>query len=337
VIDTFAFSGNEKHGTAEADPRTFDAERLYIPKILTGYVVTAGNMTNTAGNQYTGASQPLSAGDYINITCGVMMREDGNFVDNKLGTGNSSTTGLSVINRLRPSTASKWYRVFIGRGGQAYLVKYDADPVATPEGNWIASFATDASNLITGLANNPRVNSFFGGYAPNQTVVVTYASAAPTTAYWRVGSLCFSNNPSTSTTHGWICTTAGTPGTWTAFDDFTAKSLTAIGLTLSGQLKTAKGSSPTAANDMTLGGDGNFYEMTGATTVNRIAQSGWQAGTPVVIRNSSSMTWTHGTAAGGGFGGLRLSGSANWVAPVDSCLTLMFDGTNWTETARMAR
>jgi len=46
--------------------------------------------------------------------------------------------------------------------------------------------------------------------------VVTWGTVAPTTGTWAVGDTCWNTAPTASTTPGWVCTTAGSPGTWTA-------------------------------------------------------------------------------------------------------------------------
>jgi hypothetical protein len=213
ILDTFAFSGTEKLGCADDAARDFNADRIYIPKILTGYAVTSGNMTNLAGNRYT-PPDAASVGDYVEITPGVMMLENGTFADSKRGTSNLLTTALQVRFRLRPITASKWYRVFVNRAGSPYLVEYASDPVASPEGNWLAGFQTDASTLITGLANNARL-AYHGVYTPNSLFVTVKDTAAPTTGYWRKGDKAENTSPSADNVFEWVCTTAGTVGTWT--------------------------------------------------------------------------------------------------------------------------
>lgn len=40
------------------------------------------------------------------------------------------------------------------------------------------------------------------------------ASAAPTSGAWSVGDKCFNSSPSTGNPKGWVCTVAGSPGTW---------------------------------------------------------------------------------------------------------------------------
>jgi len=50
--------------------------------------------------------------------------------------------------------------------------------------------------------------------------VVLFGAAAPTLANgWRVGDIIWNSGVTSSGTPGWICTTAGTPGTWTHLPD----------------------------------------------------------------------------------------------------------------------
>jgi len=46
---------------------------------------------------------------------------------------------------------------------------------------------------------------------------ITYGSAAPTGGTHAAGEIVFNNAPSAGGKVGWVCTTAGTPGTWKAF------------------------------------------------------------------------------------------------------------------------
>jgi hypothetical protein len=42
-------------------------------------------------------------------------------------------------------------------------------------------------------------------------------TAAPTTGEWARGDIVYNRSPSAGGNVGWICVTAGTPGTWKAF------------------------------------------------------------------------------------------------------------------------
>ena len=46
---------------------------------------------------------------------------------------------------------------------------------------------------------------------------ITYAAAAPATGTWKVGDIVFNSGVAAGGTVGWVCTTAGTPGTWKTF------------------------------------------------------------------------------------------------------------------------
>jgi len=45
---------------------------------------------------------------------------------------------------------------------------------------------------------------------------VVFKTAAPTTGTWAVGDTAWNTAPAAAGTPGWVCTTAGTPGTWKA-------------------------------------------------------------------------------------------------------------------------
>jgi hypothetical protein len=47
-------------------------------------------------------------------------------------------------------------------------------------------------------------------------------SAAPTTGTWVVGDIVYNSTPAASGNIGWVCTTAGTPGTWKTFGAISA-------------------------------------------------------------------------------------------------------------------
>ena len=101
-----------------------------------------------------------------------------------------------------------------------------------------------------------------------------------------------------------------------------------------GRILAAKGADVASANDITLGSDGNFFGITGTTTINRIAAAGWTAGSVVVLKFAASLTVAHNVASGSGFQGLLLAGAVNFSATATDTLTLIYDGTNWVELAR---
>lgn len=94
-----------------------------------------------------------------------------------------------------------------------------------------------------------------------------------------------------------------------------------------------QGADVTAANDTTLT-KGNYFDITGATTINGIAIAGWTAGSIVTLQFDSTPTVKHNTAASAGFASILLAGSGDFSATAGDTLTLRYDGTTWREIAR---
>jgi hypothetical protein len=53
-------------------------------------------------------------------------------------------------------------------------------------------------------------------YASVGKIKITYDEAVPTVGTWNQGDICFKENPSAGGVPGWVCVSAGTPGTWKA-------------------------------------------------------------------------------------------------------------------------
>jgi hypothetical protein len=80
------------------------------------------------------------------------------------------------------------------------------------------SDVTFSDNALSGITAGRR---FVGGPGSATGVSVIdnswqFANAAPTADCHFVGERVWKSSPSGSNPMGWICTTAGTPGTWTA-------------------------------------------------------------------------------------------------------------------------
>ena len=53
-------------------------------------------------------------------------------------------------------------------------------------------------------------------YATVGKIKITYDEAVPTVGTWNQGDICYKENPSAGGVPGWVCVSAGTPGTWKA-------------------------------------------------------------------------------------------------------------------------
>lgn len=104
---------------------------------------------------------------------------------------------------------------------------------------------------------------------------------------------------------------------------------------LGGRLKTAKGADVASASTLTLGGDGNSFDITGTTTINYITTTGWPAGSRVLLQFDGALTVTHNAGAvPANTAAIKLAGAANFAATADDVLELWYDGSFWREAGR---
>lgn len=77
--------------------------------------------------------------------------------------------------------------------------------------------------VVWGSADSGFVNEGVqGAVGRSDRTSITYWTAAPTTGTWQRGDIVWNILPSAGGYVGWICTTAGTPGTWKTFGAITA-------------------------------------------------------------------------------------------------------------------
>jgi hypothetical protein len=101
-----------------------------------------------------------------------------------------------------------------------------------------------------------------------------------------------------------------------------------------GRWEEAKGADVASANNLTLGSDGNTFNITGTTQINAITIANWQAGSHIYLIFASTPTVKHNTAGGAGTAVLLLSGAVDYVAAANDVLSLVYDGTSWHEKGR---
>lgn len=79
----------------------------------------------------------------------------------------------------------------------------------------LTSICVDEASLCFGTIAQPN-KSAFGSIEINNNTHAS-ASAAPSTGTWKVGDIVYNTAPTSGGYAGWICTVAGTPGTWKTF------------------------------------------------------------------------------------------------------------------------
>lgn len=104
-----------------------------------------------------------------------------------------------------------------------------------------------------------------------------------------------------------------------------------------GRIIETEGANVTAAATITLG-TGNFFTVTGNTTIDNIVATNWNSAGPnvggaqVTLLFTGTPTVRHNTAGTGAR--IFLAGSANLLAAANTILGLVWDGTQWQETFR---
>ncbi len=72
---------------------------------------------------------------------------------------------------------------------------------------------SNSTNGLTVTNTYGNINKAFQVLQPT----INWAAAAPTTGTYKVGDIVYDSSPVTNGTIGWVCVTAGTPGTWKTF------------------------------------------------------------------------------------------------------------------------
>jgi len=89
---------------------------------------------------------------------------------------------------------------------------------------------------------------------------------------------------------------------------------------------------------MTLGSDGNSFEITGTNTITAINNTNWINGSEITLLFTSTAVLTDGTANSGTSIGMELAGNTNFTASAGATIKLILSeigGTQaWREVSR---
>ena len=95
-----------------------------------------------------------------------------------------------------------------------------------------------------------------------------------------------------------------------------------------------KGADVASGDEITLT-VGNYFDITGTTTINHINKTAWLSGSVVMLQFDASVTVTHNSATPtGSEASILLVGAGNFSATANDTLTLVYDGVTFRETAR---
>ena len=170
------------------------------------------------------------------------------------------------------------------------------------------------------FAQNPRV--FSGKCAISQT-----GGASGTTRGLYV-------NPTITAASSWRSIETSNNTGWAFYAAGKAQSYYGGNVLNQARHQTKKGADVASANDLTLGGDGNVFSITGTTQINAITTTNWQAGSEITLLFASTPTVKNNTAGGANTASMLLAGGADFSATANDVLKLVYDGSRWLEVSR---
>lgn len=198
IIDHCATHGIKIQGSSTNFGGNWEIAHNYIAMQSgsTAGVQNANNISNSQNKGNTIIGNRILA--YSADTCSYGVLVDGsNPGPDEIAS--NTITGMSVNDILTP--AGKGTRIHDNRCLSS-----------SPSGGNLSGGDYDHDNYGTRtLSDTDRVRTM------QATRAFTHGTVAPTAGTWARGDICWDTAPSAAGTVGWICVTAGTPGTWKAF------------------------------------------------------------------------------------------------------------------------
>jgi hypothetical protein len=172
-----------------------------------GAICVTGNRLRITGNTI---NESASSAKYIGVELeGVDILFDGNSMTyTPSGAGQSFRVGYDALHGAGTHTNQNIRitnnKIAVTSGAYGVLMNSSA----TIDGVYMGG------NVITGWSTAEV-------YDPNAVVIYevtgSKAAAAPTAGTWKRGDIVYNSAPSAGSVFGWVCITAGTPGTWVPF------------------------------------------------------------------------------------------------------------------------
>lgn len=247
-----------------------------------------------------------------------------------LGTSSAYASGVNVV----PLWASFDGSITVGGSTTA--------PIATT-----SAVINVTGNVVTsGIKGEVRINTaaHTGQTASTERIGFNYVT---NTIQWATGALTTQREwviaaptygfvgASTITTAATLAVTAAPiAGTNATITNPLALWVQAGGSRFDGRQLNAQGADVASANDLTLGLDGNTFEITGTTQINAITIANWQNGTLVRLLFTSNPTVKHNTAGGAGTAPILLAGGVDFGATAGDGLTLLLSEIGGTQAWR---
>ena len=291
--------------TIQADTRT-DIVAAGIVDFFSGSTfsrINAGVLVVTAYSGFRSAGT-VNVGTTVTTFTGAGVNNPG-------GTGTAVTLlGLDVASLTKGSTTTIGAR--ISQPGLANATAGTTDSIAIA----IPTAAVAMSNQTATTTNAFGIS----------VGIPTYTSTTNTRSLTNAAGVYIAGAPVASTNV--TVTTNGPYALWV--DSGTSR--------FDGRVVGNQGADVASANDLTLGADGNVFEITGTTQINAITTTNWINGSTISLLFTATPTVKHNTAGGGSTAVILLAGAADFVATAGDTLTLALSeiggAVAWREISR---
>lgn len=190
---------------------------------VNGSGIKVRNSTSCSVNSNT-VRNTADIGIYFNVAGEYAMCSN-NYIKNTQAQGivfdASSSASMSITGNIVSNAAD--YGIFAQQGAYIVMANNTVDTISGLSRAYYvdpAAVSVVTSNLIgsgvtTALIGESEDTLQLGLNSFNPTQ--GFRTGAPVSGTWKVGDITWNLNPSSGTYVGWICTVAGTPGTWKTF------------------------------------------------------------------------------------------------------------------------
>lgn len=180
---------------------TTSTEAIYLRSDVTGatYTTIAGNMFNIAGTCVRNDGQ-----NYMTVESNDFYGSQGVLFPTA-----ATYTGINVLNnRIHTTTGIKFFPSVVLSNSKIQNNQFISctNDITGDSGSYTVLSSTFVSDNVYGSG----------------VTYVNSVGALPTTGTWKVGDSIYNATPTAGGSIGWVCVTAGTPGTWKTFGAISA-------------------------------------------------------------------------------------------------------------------
>jgi parallel beta-helix repeat protein len=260
-----AFAVNVLSGVSISIARLLSSNNVYDASAFDAFTMVSGATVALVqsvndvfrGNRLGGYLAQFEGTDVI--------LENPRFDGNTGGAGNARSIryiNSGYVRCTNPTFSGLTYKAELDTGG----------PVEYQESGWKGATPTILNTAASRLIN------FYGALGR----AVTYSTAAPASGTWAVGDRVFNQVPAVGQPKGWLCTVAGTPGTWVAEDALALPISGSATYDPGGAVDIADGAGETTTVTATGAALGDFAQASFSQPLQGVTLTAWVSATDTV-------------------------------------------------------